>query len=350
MRSAREAVYEDCRRSLETTGVRGLEPLRDSQIVITGATGFVGTWLLTAIAYLNDVHGLGIAATALSRRPSRLAENAPFLVGRGDIVQVQADVRQLVDLPPATRWIVHAAAVPDSRHHATNPIDTASVIAEGTARVMRMAEQAEELERLLHFSSGLVHARGASGGADGDGSRVGASSVYSESKTFSEALCAAYRSQARLPIVITRPFTFLGPFQPLDAPWAANNFLHSALAGLPLKLLGSGEASRSYLYGSDMAFAALHQLVQGKSGETFDLGGTEPVRLIELARMVVEQAGRPLEIRVNTAGKDAGSYSLIPDMSRSTERFGFTPAFSPAEAVSRTLEWHRAATGRRRSA
>lgn len=333
-------MFSDCRRSLDATGVAGLEGLRDSRVLITGGTGFVGTWLLALIAYLNDNHSFGTQVTAFARRPSRMAEQAPFLDGRPDIKLIEADVRQYLEPEPDLNWIVHAAAVPDSRHHATNPIDTASVIAEGTSRVLRLAEQAPALRKLLHLSSGLVHA-----GQGEAGSRVGAGSVYTEAKSYSEALCAAYRTQSRLPIVVTRPFTFLGPFQPLDAPWAANNFLHAALKGQPLKLLGGGETARAYLYGSDMAVLALHQLVGGKSGETYDLGGTEPLSLIALAQTVVAKAGRPLEIRVNTAGRDTGAARLVPDMAKSVKAFGWHPAFSPADAVARTLEWHSPTVG-----
>jgi dTDP-glucose 4,6-dehydratase len=331
-----QAVYADCRRSFEATGTEGLDPLRGSLVLVTGATGFVGTWLLSAIAYLNDTHDFRTRVVALSRRPSRLAEQAPFLAGRDDIQPLMGDVRQFLEAPAGTEWIVHAAAVPDSRHHATSPIETASVIAEGTLRVLQMAEQVSNLRRMLHFSSGLVHRKPA---GDSDG-RVGALSVYTEAKSFSEALCAAFRTQARLPIVITRPYTFLGPFQALDAPWAANNFLHAALHGQPLKLLGSGSTARAYLYGSDMAVLALHQLVQGQSGETYDLGGAAPIPLIDLARIVVQQANRPLEIRVNTAGREVGAAHLVPDLSRSEKAFGYRPAFDAAEAVGRTLAWH----------
>lgn len=336
MNAVRDSLYADCARSLDATGAAGLEALRGAHLFVTGATGFVGSWLLTLLAHLNDDHDFGLRVTGLARRPSRLAEQAPFLATRDDLTLLMADVRQYFAFPADAAYLVHAAAVPDSRHHASSPIDTASVIGEGTARVLRLAEQSEALCQLLHFSSGLVHA------GQENGHRVGPLSVYTEAKSYSEALCAAYRSQARIPVVIARPFTFMGPFQSLDAPWAANNFLHAALHGQALKLLGNGETARAYLYGSDMAVLALHQLVRGRSGETYDLGGTQPIPLIELAQTVVAQAGRPLEIRLNTAGRDVPSARLVPDMAASVKSFGFRPAFGPAEAVARTLAWHRA--------
>lgn len=315
-------------------GVEGLDPLRDSRIVITGATGFVGTWLMATIAHLNDVHGFGMRITGVARRLSRLKSQAPALAGRADIELIEADVRQLPILPAETRWLIHAAGNPDRRHHATNPIDTASVIAEGTTRMLRLAEQAEQLQCFLHVSSGLVGRR-----CDRD-SRLSASDVYAEAKTFSEALCAAFRTQSRIPIVTVRPFTFMGPFQSLDAPWAANNFLYSAIHGQPIKLLGTGETARAFLYGSDMAALVLHQLVRGASGDTYDLGGTEVMRLIDLAQTVVAQARRPIQIQLNTGGRDIQPDQLVPDMLPSQRRFGFRPAFSAADAVARTLAWN----------
>jgi dTDP-glucose 4,6-dehydratase len=179
------------------------------------------------------------------------------------------------------------------------------------------------------------------GSAHQEGSAVlDATAAYAEAKRFAEVLCAAFRSQARLPIIITRPFTFVGPFQPLDAPWAVNHFLHAAIEGQPLKVQGAGDSVRTLLYGSDMAVLSLHQLVGGKSGAVYNLGGVEALTLREMAELVVTRAGRPLEVRYNTAGKTLAASRLTPDMSRSQTEFKLTPAFSAAEAISRTLQWH----------
>lgn len=334
-------LFADCRRSLAAGGVDRLDGLRDSHLLVTGGTGFVGLWLAVLVAYLNDHHGFRITLTGIARHRARLEEQAPFIAARADIRFVAADVRQFFEVARDVSWMIHAAANPDSRHHATNPIDTAAVIGEGTAHVLRMAEQAPGLRRFLHLSSGLV------GNGEPSG-RVGATSVYVAAKAYSEALCAAFRSQARMPIVVTRPFTFIGPLQRLDAPWAANNFLHAALNGQPLKILGSGEIVRAYLYGSDMAVLALLQLVAGESGETYDLGGGEAIPLRDLAELVVAQAGRPLEIRCNTAGREVAGVPLLPDAAKLARQFAFTPAFCAGDAIARTLAWHGAGEQARR--
>ncbi len=330
----RERIYADCARSFPTSGLVSLDRLRGTSILVTGASGFMGSWLLSALTFLNDVHGFGMHVTAVARHPTRIERRAPFLAGRSDLTWQAADVRQLVVLPDDLVWLIHAAGIPDSRHHATNPIETAAVIGEGTLRVLRLAEQANGLQCILHVSSGLVD------GAGDDVRPAGPTTAYVEAKRFGETLCYAFRSQAKLPIVITRPFTFVGPFQEIDSPWAANNFLHSAIEGQPLKIRGDGTATRAYLYGSDMAAMALAQMVCGKSGDIFDLGGTEAMTVGDLAHLVAGQARRALDIRINAAARSSGSDRFVPDMERTVRQLGVVPAFSTADAIVRSLDWY----------
>lgn len=337
MTTKQEGLFTDCERSLASADLHKLEALRGGKILLTGASGFVGTWVATMIAYLNDRHGFGIRLTGVARQPSRLNDQAEFLTRRVDIRYVRADVRQVSDIDVDTGWIIHAAANPDARHHATNPIDTAAVIGEGTLHMLRTADRLAELRAFLHLSSGLVV--GHVGHDAGEGYSVG--DAYVTAKAYSEALCAAFRNQARLPITVSRPFTFIGPFQSLDAPWAVNNFLHAALTGQPIKILGSGDVTRSYLYGSDMAVLLLLQLASGRTGSVHDLGGLVPVSLRELAMAVVRQVRRPIEIRYNTAGKEAAERALMP-VKPMDAPFGFVPAFDLEAAIARTLHWHEA--------
>jgi nucleoside-diphosphate-sugar epimerase len=314
-----DRIYADCAQSLTGAGTASLDPLRGTRILVTGASGFVGSWLLSLIAFLNDEHAFDVDVTAVVRHPNHVEQRAPFLAARADIDWVAADVRQLVAMPGDVAWLIHAAGVPDNRHHATSPIETAAVIAEGTLRVLRLAEQATRLERILHFSSGLVD-------TVGHGRAKGPAGAYVEAKRFSEALCYAFRSQAKLPIVITRPFTLIGPFQEIE--------------GQPLKIRGDGRAVRSYLYGSDMAVIALTQMVGGSSGDVFDLGGAEAISVADLAGLIAEQVSRPLDIRINTAARSSEDDRLVPDMARSTNQLGIAPAFSTEQAVARSLAWY----------
>lgn len=339
------ALFEDCSKSLRQNGANVLEPLRNSLLVVTGGSGFVGLWIATCCAYLNDYHNFRIRLLLTARRQKRFIDAVPFLAGRKDLSFVAKDIRQFIELPSEADWIIHAAASPDSREHATNPIETMAVIAEGTHRILRVADKCLKLRMMLHLSSALVYGAQPQDLAAIPEEYVGRvdsasiTSAYAEAKRYSETLCASERSQSRIPVAITRPFTFLGPFQPLDAPWAINNFLHAALHGQPLKIQGDGQTVRSYLYGSDMAVLVLKMLTKGQSGGVYNLGNAEGITLESLAGLVVQRAGGALEIRYNT-GRQASRSRLVPDMGQVGRLFNFQPAFSLIEAIDRTLAFN----------
>ena len=335
-------------RSLGPRGAAALEPLRHGTLVVTGGSGFVGAWLATLCAYLNDKHNFGIELVLTARRKTRLDESAPHLVGRRDICFVATDIRQFIDLPASASWIVHATGTPDNRAHVGNPMETMDVISAGTYRLLRTAEQCLNLRMLLNLSSAAIYgSQPAELGAlpedyVGRVDPAAMPSAYAEAKRYGEALCASARSQSRTPVVIARPFTFIGPFQALDAPWAINNFLYAALQQQTLKIQGRGDTRRSFLYGSDAAFLLLRILVGADSGSIFNVGNPDAITLRDLADLVVRKSGLPLDIETNTAGGRAATSHLVPDMARARKAFEFAPVFSVADSIERTLSWHRA--------
>jgi nucleoside-diphosphate-sugar epimerase len=337
---------EDCAHSMGPEGVAALEELRHGTLVVTGGSGFVGLWLATLCAHLNDRHNFGVSLVLTARRKTRLEQIAPHLSNRKDIRFAAVDIRQFIEIPPAASWIIHATGTPDARIHAGSPMETMDVISAGTYRVLRAAEQCLNLRMLVNLSSASVYG---SQPAELDAlpedyvGRVDPAytpSAYAEAKRFGEALCASARSQSRTPLVIARPFTFIGPFQALDAPWAINNFFHAALHRQPLKILGDGNTRRTFLYGSDVAFLLLRALVAGRNGDIFNIGHPDAITLRDLAKLVVKASGQPLEIKTNTEGGRAAHAHLVPDMTRATEKLGFKPAIALADAIERTLAWH----------
>jgi len=114
----RRLVQEDCAEAVAGGALELLEPLRGAGILVTGGTGFMGTWLTETVAHLNDHHGFGARVWLLCTRAESFSAQAAHLVGRRDVVVVERDVRNLVEIPAGASWIVHAAGSPDNRLHA----------------------------------------------------------------------------------------------------------------------------------------------------------------------------------------------------------------------------------------
>ncbi len=326
-----------------------LTTLRGQSVVITGGTGFLGTWLTELLAYLNDVHGFNIEINLLATRPTEFADQAPHLAGRADVNLIACDVSNLVELPWRAQYIIHAAASPDNRQHASDPLRTIRTIVHGTHAVMEAASRLSDLKGVLHISSGQVYGvRPVDAIPINEQSFEGFDStsitnVYAEAKRMAEGIASAYRSQHRLPIVTIRPFSFVGPYQSLERPWAINNFIRDTLHDGPVRIQGDGLTTRGYMYGADLAWWVLNLLVQAESGHVYNVGNPHAISLIELARMVTSLMPVPPRVTTGSFGESVPKTAFIPDTSAAMRDFDLTCVFDLPEALRRTIQWHLAA-------
>jgi dTDP-glucose 4,6-dehydratase len=340
-----ERIRQDCLRVLKGR-FSALEPLRNSELVIVGGTGFVGTWIAEMVASLNDVFQFNIKLSLISRSVDQFFNRLPHLAKRSDITLIKSDVRQLRKFPANADWVIHAAANPDARTHASNPLDTASVIVDGTMSVLRTSERLGRLKKLLYLSSGLVSgaqledADGLSENTKG-APAPDASFIYPNAKRFSETLCSAARAQSRIPVLVARPFSFIGPYQSLETPWAQTTFLSDALRGHQIRVKGNGQVVRSYLYGSDSAYWFLRILTAGQSGDVVNVGSSTAVSLQDLAQEVAKNFEPSPDVVFNTSPRSVGrAVKLLPDTSHALNEYGLS-VFTPLdEAVKLTAEWH----------
>lgn len=345
--AAIQLTRQDCQSVLQGQ-TDSLARLKNETVVLTGGTGFMGTWIVEMLACLNDEFGFGTKIHVIARGIERFKQQKPHLANRKDIGFTKSDVRHLAELPKDTNWLLHLAATPDSRYHSTHPIETMRTIAEGTDSVLQAIDRCGDFRMLLNMSSALVYGPQPAQLPRIPEDFVGAaacgtvSSVYTEAKRYAESLTAAARSQGHTPVVTARPFAFIGPYQSLESPWAVNSFIRDALQGHPIRVLGNGQTVRSYMYPSDMAFWTLRILTGGRSGEIFNLGSPEGVTLEKVAATVGRHFRPTPEIRLNAAKTENVAQSLlVPDVTHATERLGLRVTVGFESAIEKTIHWNQ---------
>lgn len=341
-----EIIREDCEQV--AAPAEALEPLKNTCVLITGGTGFVGTWLTELAAFLNDEHRFNIRLILLSSRAHNFSAKAPHLAMRRDVTLVEKDVRSVVEIPDEVEWIIHAAANPDNRLYASDPLTNMQVIVEGTQAVLEAASRLPRLKKFLNVSSGLIYGsqpwtldaipESFVGGLD-PGS-IG--SAYAEAKRFAETLCTAYRNQHRMPVTNARPFAMIGPYQLLDRPWAANNFIRDSLLGGPIRILGDGETVRSYLYPSDMAWWLWRILTEGTVGLNYNVGSPHGIVLRELAEKIASYfPTRPKILSRVSGDRNLKRTKYVPDTSLVQNALGVRLTVDLDTAIKRTIQWNQ---------
>src|SRR5258707_4779927 len=132
------------------------QELRGQRILITGATGFFGCWLLESFAWANQRLNLNAAAVGLSRHPAALAKKSPHLVEDPAITLHAADVRH-GDFPHGTfSHVIHAATEASAKLNNEAPLVMFETIVEGTRRALQFSI-ASSVTRFLLVSSGAVY-------------------------------------------------------------------------------------------------------------------------------------------------------------------------------------------------
>lgn len=339
-------VRDDCRRVLGND-LSSLSSLEGGTLLVTGGTGFMGTWLAEMVAFLNDHHEFRIRLKLLATRASQFATKAPHLAGRSDISLIDQNTANIVELPGDVNWIIHAAGDPDGRNHATNPLGTIRGIVDGTDALLQAASRLPNIRKILHVSSGLIYGPQPADLPQLPENHVGSvdctvpGQAYAEAKRLAETICAAYRTQLRLPIVTVRPFAFIGPYQPLELPWAATNFIRDSLLGGPIRIQGDGQSVRSYMYPADMAWWLLTALARGASGAVYNVGSSHGVSLMELANKIVSLLPDPVKIVTRTSGPNVAITRLVPNTSAAESTLGLSLKTDLETAVRCTLHWYR---------
>jgi nucleoside-diphosphate-sugar epimerase len=323
--------------------------LANSQIAVTGGTGFLGSWIAETVAVLNDEHHLGIQLALYARNTNDWARKYPHLSGRSDIRLHSQDLRSHFEFARDTRFVVHAAGIPNNRVHASDPLRIHQTTVLGINNALDAASQLSHLARFLNVSSCLVAGSPNRPGALKESEYFATPcgqlhTVYMEAKRAAEDLAAIYRSQFRMSVSTVRPFTFTGPYQELDAPWAINNFLRDILTGTEIRIHGDGSARRSYLYGSDAAWWTLAALALGADGQVYNVGSAQAVSHLELVKMLGGQVANKPRVALNTLpAKQPRQDDLFPDTSHSERSLGVTQTCSLEQALEKTYRWFASA-------
>jgi len=316
-----------------------------TRIAVTGGTGFLGTWIAEMIATLNDEYDLKITLDLYARNTTEWEKKYRHLSGRPDIQLYSQDVRSPFQFHSATNYVIHAAGIPNNRVHASDPLRVVQTTVEGIRNALDAATELDNLIRFINVSSGLVSGVPNRIGdlAESDYFAIPSGQlhmVYVDAKRSAESIAAIYRSQFRMPISTTRPFTFMGPYQSLDRPWAVNSFLSDALMGRSIRIHGDGSVRRSYLYGSDAAWWTLAALVNGADGAVYNVGSPTAISHIELAKLISQKINPKPSIELNSAPSKTGQLDeLYPNLTNTQDRLGVMQTCKLDQAIDKTWRW-----------
>jgi dTDP-glucose 4,6-dehydratase len=258
------------------------EKLRGRNVFISGASGFFGSWLLETLLFSADRRQLGVKAWALTRDVNRFRSRLPHLAGHPAVELVGGGVEQFVFPKEKMAYVIHSM-VPDPGM----PLPEMEKWFEmGSRRLLELAVR-DRSEGFLLCSTGAVYQPQNRPLSEEDPLiPLDSPLTYGRIRRQVEDQCLAVSEKEGIPLKIARGFAFAGPRLPENAGFVLADFLRDAKEGRSIRVKGTGEPTRSYLYSADMAVWLWKIFFNPLGNGIFNVGSPEGVRIIEVAEMI----------------------------------------------------------------
>lgn len=285
--------------------------LNGKTLLITGATGLIGSTIVNALLYANQKRGLNLTVLALVRSESRAKERFAEHNGAQSLKFVVGSVEDLPKINGAVDFIIHGASQTASKMMVEQPVETILTAVMGTKNLLDLSKE-KNIEGMVYLSSMEMYGhpeRGHKVKEDEAGalSPLNVRNSYPISKQQCEALCCAYASEYGVPVMIARLTQTFGPGVNYNDTRVFAYFGRCVAEKKDIVLKTTGETERSYLYTADAATAILTVMLSGKSGDAYNMADeTTYCSIAEMAHRVAERGG--IKVRFELQDAAASGY------------------------------------------
>lgn len=324
--------------------------LEGKTILVTGAFGLIGSVIVDALIFRNEVMKADINIWVLSRNEDLLKERYRKYLGKKYFHYILQDVCNKIIINSPIDYIIHGASKGDPNSFATNPVGVMNANYMGMFQVLELARE-KNSKKVVYISSGEVY-----GIVDKEVSDIqneglcekdygyleilNARSCYSSSKKAAETLCVAYSNQFGIDVSIARPCHTYGATMLETDNRVIGEYLRSALKQSNIVMKSKGLQRRSYCYVSDMVAALFCILLIGDNCNAYNIANKKSIISIrELAELIAQITSSTVKYEIpieHTKTNDSNIVNAILDASK-LEGLGWNPKVGIQEGIDRTL-------------
>jgi nucleoside-diphosphate-sugar epimerase len=320
--------------------------------LVTGGAGFIGSHLVERLIERGD------RVTVLDDLSTGRRANLAAVEPRPELSLVEGSVldADLVERLVADADVVfHLAAAVGVDWVLRYPLRSLETNIRGTEHVLRACASADGGRRVLIASTSEVYGKNDKDGLTEDDDRVLGSArlsrwFYASAKAIDEAFALAYWQERRLPVTVVRLFNTVGPRQTGRYGMVVPRFVRWALHNEPLLVYGDGQQTRCFTNVSDVVRALLALMeTSSAAGEIFNIGQPNEIRILDLAKRVVELAESTSEIKLvpyhaeEAYGERAVGFEdmrrRVPDADKLFAYTGFRPTIGLDQTLREVIDY-----------
>ena len=316
--------------------------LSGCNILVTGATGLIGSCLVDALM-LNPRRDYHVYASG--RNENRAKERFQKYLDCEEFHFVRHDLMQQLQGETTYEYIIHAAGGAYPAEFSMRPVEVIRSNINGLANLMDYG-LSHSMKRLLYVSTGEVYGEGDGRAFTEDYSGYVnitlSRSCYPSSKRAAETLCVSYASEYGADVVIARPCHVYGPNFTESDNRAYAQFIRNVLRGEDIVLKSTGEQFRSWCYVVDCISALFHILLKGENCQAYNVANPNSnISIKELAEIIAGIGGRKVVFDIPNAVEQRG-YNLVTKSVFSIEKImdlGWTPIVDINMGLHNTIDY-----------
>lgn len=282
------------------------EKLKNKSIMLSGATGLIGSFLVDVILEKNNRDHLNCTVYALGRNKERAMDRFSKHRNNPHLVFIPYDVKLplVIDNVGVVDYILHLASNTHPMLYATDPIGTITTNIIGLQNMLEFSVE-HKATRFVFSSSNEIYGENRGdveifdedycGYIDCNTLRAG----YPESKRCGEALCQAYKVQKNLDVIIARVTRSYGPTMNMSDTKAVSQFIKKGIVGEDIVLKSAGTQYYSYTYMADAVSGLLWAMLAGVNGEAYNIADIHSdIMLKDLASIIAEINGKEVVFEI----------------------------------------------------
>lgn len=273
-----------------------LDAINHSTVLVTGATGLIGSLVIKTIYYANIHRNYDIHAIALVRDTEKAERVFGNILKHPNISLTVGDVCQKLKIEHDVNYIIHGANPTASKYFVTHPVETIQSIINGTDNILKLAVE-KKIKSMVYLSSMEVYGQVASDKQVVSEKDLGyidildTRSSYSEGKRIAECLCVSYSSEYKIPVKIARISRVIGPgVVDNNDSRILTQFARCVAEKHDIILHSTGETLLNYCYTTDAISAIFTILARGQSGIAYNVSNDKEIYSVrDVAQMLVNE-------------------------------------------------------------
>ena len=302
-------------------------------IVITGGSGFVGSYLCEKL--INDGHEIIVVDNLLTGS----TENINHLMHNENFSFIEHDVQNHIEIENKVDYVLHFASAASPKAYTEHPVNTLKAGSVGTINTLGLAKK-HDAEYLLASTSEVYGDPLISPQTEeywGNVNPNGERSMYDEAKRFAEAAVATYSRSYDLKTKIVRIFNTYGPRMQLNDGRVVTNFIVQALKNENITIYGDGTQTRSFSYVEDTV-AGIISLMNSSEYDVFNIGNPNEMTVGQLAEKIIELTDSTSEIKYLELPNDDPKQRK-PDITKAKTKLNWEPKVNLEDGLTKTIKW-----------